>query len=416
MRSEQKKIVAAGEPRTVVLGEMEVDEDPVEGGGLYLAYGPNLMLRQMEERAPGFRPVGRVRIKGQRLAFGSNGVATLVPNRNAAAAGAVYEMTKEDFRKMDSAEGVTRMRKYRRWRAEVGGFGGRQVFVYLLSSGPDRGVRPTGEILKRIVAGMNEWGFEAEAADLRRRVRVPLAGNVAIREVAGKKRLIRIGVYVDPKDPERAPAAREFARWLDSRFRDSDVPVRAWTSARAEKFGDVAPERMAGRVLIEGVGGAPVFEFLRRWHGEDSSWKGGKGKKAGGGSEYLEATLDGIYRLIPDVILSDGTKKRSPAMEARAIIPDRIRSAREMRGLNQQELAKMCGFAQTMLSHIERGTRLPRVDKVRAIAETLDVSADYLLGLSGTTATSKEGVGEAFSRLTGERQEMVRKMIEELGK
>ncbi len=416
MRSEQNRIVAEGEPRTVVLGDAVIDEAPVEGGGFCIAYGPNLLLRQMEERAPGFRPVERVRIKGQRLAFGSDGVATLVPNRNAAAVAAVYEMTQSGFRKMDSAEGVTRMKKYRRWRVEVDGYGERPVFMYLLSSGPDRGSRPRSKILERIVAGMNEWGFETEAADLRRRVRVPLPGNVAIREVAGKKRIVRIGVYVDPRDRERASAAREFARWLGARFRGPGVPVRVWTSARPEKFGDVPPEAMAGRVLIEGVGGALVFEFLRRWHREDSSWKGGKGNKTGGGGEYLEATLDGIYRLIPDVILSDGTQERSAAMEARVIIPKRIRSAREMRGISQQELAKKCGFAQTMLSHIERGTRLPRVDKVRTIAETLEVSADYLLGLSGSTATSKEGIGDAFSRLSSERQEIVRKMIEELGK
>lgn len=412
MSSEQERIVTAGEPRNVVLGDAVIDESPVEGGGCYLAYGPNMLLRQMEERAPGFRPIERVRIKGRRLAFGSNGVATLVRNRNKTAVGVVYEMTQADFRKMDSAEGVTQMKKYRRWRVGVNGYEGRPVFVYLLSAGPDRGARPTSDFLERIVTGMNEWGFEAEAAELRKQVQVPLSGNVAIREVAGKKQLVRIGVYVDPRDRKRASAAKAFAAWLGRRFRRHAPPVKVWSSGREGDFGDVIPERMVGHVLIEGVGGAPVYDFLRRWHKADTdSW--GDVKRGG---EYLAATLDGIYRLIPDVIVSGDGKERSVVKDTREIIPERIKNARKMRGLNQQELAKKCGFAPTMLSHIERGMRLPRVDKVGALAVALDVSADYLLGLSESTAPPKPGIDDVYSQLSSDRQEIAKKLIEALKK
>lgn len=415
MRSEQKKIITSGAPRTIVLGDAVIDEAPAEGGGFYLAYGPNLSLRQMEERASGFRPAERVRIKGHRLAFGGgNGVSTLVSNRNETAAGVIYEMTKADFRRMDRAEGVTQMKKYRRWRVSVDGYEGRAVYMYLLSDGPERGARPTSDFLERIVVGMVEWGFTAEADALRQWARPAMEGNVAIRQVRGGKPMVRIGVYLDRKDSGRAAAAKSFAKWLGRRFRRSALPVEVWTSASIEDFGKVPPEHEPGHVLIEGVGGAQVYAFLRKWHRADS-WRDGKGAEAQGG-EYLKATLDGIYRLVPDVIMSDRAPARSVVKDTRDLIPDRIRRAREMRGLKQHELADKCGFAPTMLSHIERGTRLPRVDKVGAIAVALGVSADYLLGLSDSPAPPKGEIGEAYATLPHERQEIALKILDALRK
>lgn len=63
-----------------------------------------------------------------------------------------------------------------------------------------------------------------------------------------------------------------------------------------------------------------------------------------------------------------------------AVFPDRLRSAREYRGLNQVELAERAGLQPSAISHFETGARKPSFDNLRLLADTLDVTTDYLLG------------------------------------
>ena len=58
----------------------------------------------------------------------------------------------------------------------------------------------------------------------------------------------------------------------------------------------------------------------------------------------------------------------------------RLRSARETRGQNQQELAEKSSIHPNMISDLESGRRNPSVDTLRALADGLDVTTDYLLG------------------------------------
>lgn len=62
------------------------------------------------------------------------------------------------------------------------------------------------------------------------------------------------------------------------------------------------------------------------------------------------------------------------------IFPDRLRSAREYHGLTQGELAERAGLQPSAISHFETGTRKPSFDNLRLLADTLDVTTDYLLG------------------------------------
>lgn len=60
----------------------------------------------------------------------------------------------------------------------------------------------------------------------------------------------------------------------------------------------------------------------------------------------------------------------------------RIRQAREHYGMTQAELARRIGVSKQALYQIEANkTPDPGVLKVKAIASTLGVSTDYLLGL-----------------------------------
>ena len=70
-------------------------------------------------------------------------------------------------------------------------------------------------------------------------------------------------------------------------------------------------------------------------------------------------------------------QKSTPPSE---IFPDRLRCAREYRGLTQGELAQRAGMQPSAISHFETGGRKPSFDNLRLLADTLDVSTDYLLG------------------------------------
>lgn len=62
------------------------------------------------------------------------------------------------------------------------------------------------------------------------------------------------------------------------------------------------------------------------------------------------------------------------------IFPERLRAAREKRGLSQESLAKRAGLQASAISHFETGGRRPSFDNLRRLADALDVTTDYLLG------------------------------------
>lgn len=61
---------------------------------------------------------------------------------------------------------------------------------------------------------------------------------------------------------------------------------------------------------------------------------------------------------------------------------DRLRAAREKLGLTQHELAKACGLSINQINRYETGTTEPSASALAAVANKLDVSIDYLLGLT----------------------------------
>ena len=57
-----------------------------------------------------------------------------------------------------------------------------------------------------------------------------------------------------------------------------------------------------------------------------------------------------------------------------------IRRQRELAELSMRQVAAMAGISNPYLSQIEHGLRAPSEEVLRAIAESLDVSADLLSG------------------------------------
>ena len=61
----------------------------------------------------------------------------------------------------------------------------------------------------------------------------------------------------------------------------------------------------------------------------------------------------------------------------------RIKQARECAGFTQEQLAEIIGVTRTAIARYEAGDIEPRIQKLAAIAETLNVSTDYLLDVKG---------------------------------
>ena len=61
---------------------------------------------------------------------------------------------------------------------------------------------------------------------------------------------------------------------------------------------------------------------------------------------------------------------------------DRLRQRRLATGLSLRRLAKQTGMAPSNLSQLEQGDYWPAVPTLVALAESLEISVDFLLGLS----------------------------------
>ena len=67
-------------------------------------------------------------------------------------------------------------------------------------------------------------------------------------------------------------------------------------------------------------------------------------------------------------------------MDNASTFPERLRKARERRGMSRKTLGELCGLSKNMIGRYERGERLPNIHTLSAICDVFDVSADYLIG------------------------------------
>jgi transcriptional regulator with XRE-family HTH domain len=74
----------------------------------------------------------------------------------------------------------------------------------------------------------------------------------------------------------------------------------------------------------------------------------------------------------------------------------RLAELRSARGLTQQQLADLTGLTRGRLNNYEQGTREPDLVTLQSLADFFDVTTDYLLGRSDTTA---EAAAETMSKI-----------------
>jgi transcriptional regulator with XRE-family HTH domain len=59
--------------------------------------------------------------------------------------------------------------------------------------------------------------------------------------------------------------------------------------------------------------------------------------------------------------------------------------ARQRRDMTAEQLSRLSGINATQISHFETDRREPSAGNIRKLATALDITADYLLGLSDET-------------------------------
>ena len=61
---------------------------------------------------------------------------------------------------------------------------------------------------------------------------------------------------------------------------------------------------------------------------------------------------------------------------------DNLKNIRQSKGLTQKQLVVLSGITERGIQRYESGERKPNYEAIIALVNALDISADYLLGLS----------------------------------
>lgn len=91
-------------------------------------------------------------------------------------------------------------------------------------------------------------------------------------------------------------------------------------------------------------------------------------------------------------------------------IGERIVYIREIRNLNQQDVAKAIGVTKATMSKYEHNINIPKADILCRIAEVLETSTDFLVG---RTELTKPSFGSGCKYSSKKLFDMISKLSEE---
>lgn len=97
---------------------------------LYIAYGSNINLAQMQFRCPTAKRIDTAILNGYELEF--RGVATIVPKQDSAVPVLLWELEPQDERALDRYEGYPRLYRKETFEIEVNGKK-REAMAYLMN-------------------------------------------------------------------------------------------------------------------------------------------------------------------------------------------------------------------------------------------------------------------------------------------
>jgi transcriptional regulator with XRE-family HTH domain len=116
----------------------------------------------------------------------------------------------------------------------------------------------------------------------------------------------------------------------------------------------------------------------------------------------------------PSMSKSPTAKKPAPS----EIFKERLKAARELREMKQNELADRAKLPPSSIAHFEAGARKPSFDTLRRLANALEVTTDYLLGRVDDPGLAEAGdpLYRDMGKLTGKDRDMARDFLEMLAK
>ena len=103
--------------------------------------------------------------------------------------------------------------------------------------------------------------------------------------------------------------------------------------------------------------------------------------------------------------------------EVKKEIGERLKSARERKGLKQNRVALYLGVHNSTLAKYESGEREPDNETLKRLAEYYEVKTDWILsGEPNNNKTKKDSNIEAYKRLSQDDKKIVDDMIKALEK
>jgi len=82
-----------------------------------------------------------------------------------------------------------------------------------------------------------------------------------------------------------------------------------------------------------------------------------------------------------------------------SVFAQRVKSRREELGINQHGLAVMTEISQAQISRYEKGDSEPTATAIVALAQVLNTSTDWLLGVTAEHPQQTEGLTELEARV-----------------
>lgn len=88
-------------------------------------------------------------------------------------------------------------------------------------------------------------------------------------------------------------------------------------------------------------------------------------------------------------------------METKEIFAQRVVELRKEKGINQAQLAERVGVSKTSANLYESATRVPDIQVLARYAKELEVTSDYLLGLSDNRTQETAAIGDKLGLSDG---------------
>ena len=93
------------------------------------------------------------------------------------------------------------------------------------------------------------------------------------------------------------------------------------------------------------------------------------------------------------------------------LLGSRVREQRMKKGITQEQLAELCNISSSYIGIIERGDKKLSVETLVKVANTLNVSTDYLL-LDSLQLTPDARTGELASAINGLKPDEVNMVLD----